>query len=120
MLSVRTSNELHVKLQGALRESGRTLTQEVEMRLERSFQRDDFVGGARNAAFLDLLGAGIKEIEVSTSGSWLSEVQTWDQVADLVGRLVGERRPFPDDDVAINRVSSAGLDTEYHGPENGD
>ena len=96
MLSVRTSNELRTKLQGALTDSGRTLTQEVEMRLERTFQRDDYVGSPRNAAFLDVLGASIREIEIEHGASWLDDVQVWNQVTDLVGHLLSDRRPDTD------------------------
>lgn len=93
MLSVRTSNELRAKLQSALEQSGRTLTQEVEMRLERSFATDEYVGGQRTAAFLDVLGTSIREIQLKNGQSWLSNHETWQDVADLSSRLLAERRP---------------------------
>ena len=92
-LSIRTSVDLRSKLQTSLEESGRSLTQEVEMRLEKSFQSDDFVGGDRNAAFLNVLGAGMREIELTTGQSWLSDVETWQKVAELVSELIYDREP---------------------------
>lgn len=93
MLSVRTSNELRAKLQHALEKSGRTLTQEVEMRLERSFLGDEFVGGTRNAAFLGMLGASIRDIELKNGAAWLSDQSTWEEVAALAARIIAERQP---------------------------
>lgn len=93
MLSVRTSSELRAKLQVALQQSGRSLTQEVEMRLERSFVSDEFVGGAITAAFLNLLGASIKEIELKSGHSWVTHRGSWLEVAKLVQALMIEREP---------------------------
>lgn len=92
-LSIRTSVDLRSKLQDSLEESGRSLTQEVEMRLEKSFQKDEFVGGERNAAFLNMLGAGIREIELSTGRSWLSDKATWSKVVELGSELLNAREP---------------------------
>jgi hypothetical protein len=93
MLSIRTSNELREKLEGAVAHSGRTLTQEVEMRLERSFIRDEFTGSPQTSAFLDLLGAAIKEAEARLGGSWTADPDTWDEIAKLSRKLVNDRRP---------------------------
>jgi len=92
-LSIRTSVDLRSKLQNSLEESGRSLTQEVEMRLEKSFQTDEFVGGQRNAAFLNLLGAGVRDIELSTGQSWLEDGETWLKVAEQVVGLIEARKP---------------------------
>ncbi len=93
MLSVRTSNELRSNLQRALERSGRTLTQEVEMRLDRSLLGDEFVGGTQNAAFLAMLGTSIRDIELRNGAAWLSDQSTWEEVAALAARLIDERKP---------------------------
>lgn len=93
MLSIRTSSELRTKLQMALESSGRTLTQEVEMRLERSFSSEEFVGGERTAAFLNLLGATIREIEANTGKSWLEDETTFEEVGSEFAGLFAARRP---------------------------
>ena len=93
MLSIRTSNELRQKLNDATEASGRTLTQEVEMRLERSFLRDEFTGGSRTTAFLDAVGALIRELEIERNTSWTSDGETWREVEGLIKKLLEERRP---------------------------
>lgn len=93
MLSIRISRELRDKLDAAVAASGRTLTQEVEMRLERSFMRDEFVGGPETAAFLNLLGAAIRDTETRRKATWTSDTPTWTEASKIARQLIEARRP---------------------------
>lgn len=84
MLSIRTTADLKGRLETAAEDAGRSVTQEVESRLTRTLDQEEVVGGAVTAAFLNLLGARIRDLEVRTGKSWHSDRFTWGAVRDAV------------------------------------
>src|SRR5262245_29630464 len=50
-IGVRVTPEMKHRLEGAAESSGRSLSQEAELRLERSFDREDLVGDVLSAAY---------------------------------------------------------------------
>ena len=73
ILSMRTTNDGRERIKEAAEANGRSLSEEIENRLERSFQNDDRAGGFANAAFVDLIGATIRDVEADTGLSWRSD-----------------------------------------------
>ena len=67
-LNMRTTKALRDRLEAASKESGRSLVQEVEFRVEQSFERTDFglealgLGGPDNHTFVTLVGLMFKKI----------------------------------------------------------
>ena len=100
MLSIRTSAEIRAKLEAASVASGRTLTQEVETRLEKSFNLDQYVGGSENSALAILIAALLGELEARTGKSWRLDCETWNLALKEVAGLLNKRRP-PDADLQL-------------------
>lgn len=93
ILSIRTTTEGRQRLRDAADEQGRSLSEEIENRLQVSFHRDDAYGGSANAAFVNLLGALIRDTEAETGKSWRTDRLTWEKVRDRIAREVDERAP---------------------------
>lgn len=76
------------------------MTQEVERRLERSFQAEamnyEFFGGEANFKRMRLLGGIIHEVELITKASWVEDEHTKTKVIELAGaflRMFGPELP---------------------------
>ncbi len=76
IITIRTAAQTRQRLQDAAELMGRSMTQEIESRLEASFVKDDFVGGPTNTALLHLIGVGIKTQEAVSGCPWDSDERT--------------------------------------------
>ena len=83
-VTVRTSAALKTKLDAAAVQSGRSLTREIEARLEQSFGQE--AGGHTSPAntFTHLVGAMIRDLEIRTGKSWLDDDEPWSEVSRFV------------------------------------
>jgi hypothetical protein len=70
-LGIRTTRELKDLLQRAADSAGRSVAQEVELRLERSFDADAALGGARTAAVLRAIAGVICAAWRGAADEWL-------------------------------------------------
>ena len=93
ILSMRTTNEGRERIKEAAEANGRSLSEEIENRLERSFQNDDRAGGFANAAFADLIGATIRDVEADTGLSWRSDQRTWQVAREMIVSQIDQRSP---------------------------
>lgn len=93
ILSIRTTAEGRERLVKAAEQQGRSLSEEIETRLQLSFQRDDAYGGFANAAFVNLLGALIRDAEAETGKRWRADPATWRVVRERIIRDLDERAP---------------------------
>jgi hypothetical protein len=100
-LNMRTTKEVREKLEAAASESGRSLAQEVEFRVQQSL-RDDEVraeafGGAHNYALMRLISAAIAAVETSRGAKWTEDphvfreaqaisVRVFEMYAHVVGK----------------------------------
>lgn len=93
-------------LEDAAAATDRSLSQEIEFRLERSFLTDEArrdreeraYGGAHTHALLRLLGDTIKGVEIQTSGTWTEDQYTFDQVRLGIQTFLDALRPTESDD----------------------
>ncbi len=73
-LNMRTTKQVRDQLEAAALAAGRSLAQEVEYRLQRSFEREawgaEAFGGPENAALAQLIGAALKTIERHFGKRW--------------------------------------------------
>jgi hypothetical protein len=93
IMSIRTNADGRSRLEEAAAANGRNLSEEIESRLQRSFQTYDDYGGFANAAFVNLLGATIRDIEAQTGKSWRSNLDTYDHVRNAILRELELRSP---------------------------
>jgi hypothetical protein len=97
-LSTRITADLRAALDAAKEKSGRSLSQEIEYRLRRSFEEDtkikDIFGGRENYAIARLIGCLLD----SHGGDWKTDEENFDYViasVALVLRLFGPRATRP-------------------------
>ena len=93
ILSIRTTAEGRDRLRKAADDNGRSLSEEIETRLQASFQRDDIYGGFANAAFVNLLGSLIRDAEAETSKRWRTDTATWRVARERILQALDERAP---------------------------
>ena len=115
-LGLKVTPQIKERLERAAEESGRTQSQEAEVRLELSFNREDLLGEAMSLAYgrelaglLMMLGTTMHDVgrsagfsatfTIEGANAWWSHSYAYDQVVQAVVRLleaarpVGERRP---------------------------
>ncbi len=105
-LTTRITEGVREQLEAAAEASDRSLSQEIEFRLERSFLTEEAIrdrelstfGGAHTHALVRLLGDLIKGTEFQTSGSWADDQYTFDQVCLSIETFLGALRPSEPDD----------------------
>lgn len=98
-LNMRTTAELRRKLEEAARVAGRSLTQETEYRLERSFEVDkhisDMFGDRRTFALMQLMAQAIQiSLGKNPTSFWLEDPRQFEMsVAAAAGVLEAVRPP---------------------------
>lgn len=103
-LSLRTTEALRKRLEENALLSGRSLAQEVEFRLERSFAEPDVLarafGGHTLADFIRAIGIGLQIIQAKTGDSSMIEPDTRGEIVVLFTKLIRERLVSRTDDWA--------------------
>ena len=91
-LSTRITSTLRTRLEEAAEESGRSLSQEIEFRLEQSFADDqakhEAFGGKHVYALMRLLGSAVSLIETGTGRKWRDDLVTYHQVKATIDKLL--------------------------------
>lgn len=112
VLSTRITPETRAALVGAKTKSGRSLSQEIEHRLRRSFDRDErwieIFGSRQNYAVLRLIAAAMDTVNPTRSGSsWRDDPFAFDQMIIAVNAVLAALRP-PGDPSAERVAEAAG------------
>lgn len=90
-LAMRVPEDLHDKVKATAERNGRSITQELEKRLQASFSRDD--DGERTDKFIELIRSVILSSEAATGQSWLEDHVTWSNVKEAVASAISQREP---------------------------
>jgi len=101
-LGVRTTRALKEKLEAAAATTGRSLAQEVELRLEQSFQGADHI-----AIPLGLLRNLIEAAEARTGEKWNEDYMTWVAASKAARLLMDIYKPAPPNKAAIAEAEKA-------------
>ena len=107
-MGVRLTRELRARLEAEARAEGRSLTQEIELRLRESFELEkhinDIFGGKHTQQFLQVMAQLIRLIEISAGGTqrepdgrvrirWLDDPFTYDLVQSMFETVLRHLRP---------------------------
>ncbi len=109
-LSLRVTPELKEKLDNAAQASGRSQTQEIEFRLERSFDRSELLPetmaltyGRELAGLLMVMGQALKDSSMlsvvmleptgESLSAWFQDPFVYDQAAKALYKIVNHFRP---------------------------
>lgn len=102
IITIRTTEATRERLHEAATVAGRSMTQEIESRLDRSFDRDDEVLGASTTALLKLLGASIRAQEVLSGQRWDADEPTRNAMIEAV---TAELQAWTGPNAAWRRIS---------------
>jgi hypothetical protein len=95
VFSTRITPELRRAIERAAAESGRSLSQEIEFRLRRSFDEDakivEIFGGQQIYALMRLIGCVLTMQDRTTS--WLSDQVAFDLATHAIGKMLKMFRP---------------------------
>jgi hypothetical protein len=110
-LNMRTTKELRAKLEAAAKESGRSMAQEVEARLEASFAEEryqDLFGGPANYRLATIFGSIASSIDYLNSKEGKPLVaEDWDMLCVAVARWGFALAPFYGEDNPIKGLELA-------------
>ncbi|WP_237482664.1 hypothetical protein [Lichenibacterium dinghuense] len=113
----RTTIELRKQLEHAASLSGRSLGQEVERRLERTFDFDYLLGDNETALVLRSIANAIRRFELASGKSWVKDSETQARVHEAVSKMVDVLlavRPEVDD---RRQQTGEGLPVDWSDPE---
>jgi hypothetical protein len=106
-IPVRTSAALRERLRVDAAANDRSLTEEIERRLNLSFQFEDELGGAHTAQFFRSAAVGMRQVEERTGKRWTEDTETWRAVQVLIDRHIRNWRPTPPDHQKIAEAAKA-------------
>jgi hypothetical protein len=94
-LAIRTTRELKERIERASRVSGRSVTQEIEHRLERTFEDDASLGGPETAIWFRTLA---EEAAAAARGQpWLTSLTSYRRVTRHLENIMRARQPIATD-----------------------
>ncbi|MDA1101827.1 MAG: hypothetical protein O2967_22950 [Proteobacteria bacterium] len=105
-VTLRLRDGLKKQLEEQAATMGRSLSEEIEFQLERTFltdkarrdREDRAFGGAHTHALVRLFGDTIKDVETWTGGTWAEDQYTFDQVRLGINTFMDALRPTETDD----------------------
>lgn len=95
----RTTTSLRGQLAAAAEESGLSIAQEIERRLELSFFEEAIMGGRDKALLAKLIASAASLIEIETQHRWTEDRMTWAAVNAAVQRIMSWFQPHLDLDI---------------------
>jgi hypothetical protein len=96
---MRVTNAAYDRIASAAQASGRSVSQEIESRLELSFQEERMMGGKSTALLSKLIASTVALIETETERNWTEDRMTWEAVNAAVQRIIGWFQPSLDFDI---------------------
>ncbi|QUT05204.1 TraY domain-containing protein [Sphingobium phenoxybenzoativorans] len=94
-IAVRTTADVKRRLEAAATASGKSLTQEIERRLEQSLSWEKDLGGGKNIAFFIGLANEFSRAEAFSGRPWHEDHATWTAAKMLTERYFSSWRPLP-------------------------
>lgn len=115
IITMRVTPAMRERIQEAADESGRSVSQEIESRLEMSFQADQLAGGRNTGLLTRLISSSISLIELETGFSWTEDRMTWEAVRGAISRILDSMKPPTPDEIWHGNLDSFMklLDTVY-------
>jgi hypothetical protein len=99
IITMRVTNAAYDRIAASAQASGRSVSQEIESRLELSFQEERIMGGKSTALLSKLIASTVGLIELETERDWTEDRMTWEAVNAAVQRIVSWFQPQLDFDI---------------------
>jgi hypothetical protein len=106
----RTTIELREQLEQAASLSGRSLSQEVEKRLEQTFDLDYLMGNGETALVMRTIGTAIRRFEVSSGKQWTADDATQEaayEAAKAIIEVIMKPRPVVKEGLTFYQADDA-------------
>lgn len=112
-VAVRTTPAIKAALVEAAEASGRSLTQEIEARLEASFRRDRSIGGLLQDEFVRLATLYMDVVSEQADAPWFESYGNWEAVKNAVISLFNAIEPTTaaEESVTVEAERLAARDT---------
>jgi hypothetical protein len=108
MLTMRVTQRLKDRIAATADANGRSVSQEIESRLERTLYEDDALGDAEQAGFLRWLATIMDAASRQGHTSWLNDPEIFDQVRSAAILVFDAYRPQAVDIPSLDDMSAAG------------
>lgn len=99
MLTMRVTQEMKDRLGDIAERSGRSLSQEIEMRLDRTFAQDSALGGVEQARVVVAITQIMEVVSEEYGVSWLDRVDAWDTATNAIRFLLAVLEPATDEHI---------------------
>jgi hypothetical protein len=77
----------------AAEKSGRSVSQEAEMRLEQTFRDEEYLGGAETGGVLQMMSGACRVIEARLNGKWSSSMEIYHEVRKAWRKIIDDVKP---------------------------
>jgi hypothetical protein len=94
-VSFRTTPQVRDKIVAAAQTAGRSVAQEVELRLEQSFAREGEAGSRSTAILADFIRLAAGIIEAKTGKRWTEDADTFSRVSQAIRSFMAQNQPPP-------------------------
>jgi hypothetical protein len=109
----RVRGDLDGRLQGAAREAGHSVSEEIERRLEESFRTEDLYGGPHISAVFRAMASHLALARAKAGEDWAKNDQVRDELAQAFANLLARELPaFAY--VSINTIGPRGELRDVH------
>ena len=105
-MGFRPTPEVRAKLEEAAKENGRSLSREIESRLEQSFSNEEAkyetFGGKHTYSLMRLLGSAVSLVETGTGKKWRDDRATYRQAKATIDKILDGLGPHTKDELDDN------------------
>ncbi|QNP43754.1 Arc family DNA-binding protein [Sphingomonas daechungensis] len=99
VVTMRMSETMRERINGAATANGRSVSQEIESRLERSLQDEMLLGGSETTILAKLVIGAVALIETESGKPWNEDRMTWEAVNSAVRTILTSFQPQIDLDI---------------------
>ena len=99
VLTMRVSDGLLDRIRNAAKAQGRSVSQEIQSRLEMSFRDDTILGSASTSVLTKLVAGALALVEIESDKPWTKDRMTWEAVAAAVQTILISFQPQIDLDI---------------------
>src|SRR5688500_8310253 len=92
-VAFRVTANRYRELFDAAEKSGRSVSQEAEMRLEQTFRDEEYLGGAETGGVLQMMSGACRVIEARLNGKWSSSMEIYHEVRKAWRKIIDDVKP---------------------------
>lgn len=99
VVTMRMSDSMRERINAAATTNSRSVSQEIESRLERSLQEETLLGGSETTLLAKLVASAVALIEIESGKPWNEDRMTWEAVNSAVRTILISFQPEIDLDI---------------------